>query len=92
MNKNVTLQFIEKNILFLMNVEDWKHRGNVNFNLNKNAFQWDAYHPLQWPSLLQHTSPFPRHAHPPAKRPLPRVNRITDACENITLPQLRCGR
>ena len=20
------------------------------------------------------------------------VNRITDACENITLPQLRCGR
>ena len=24
--------------------------------------------------------------------PLPPVNRITDACENITLPQLRCGR
>ena len=24
--------------------------------------------------------------------PLPAVNRITDACENITLPQLRCGR
>ena len=24
------------------------------------------------------------HTHP--------VNRITDACENITLPQLRCGR
>ena len=22
----------------------------------------------------------------------PSVNRITDACENITLPQLRCGR
>ena len=22
----------------------------------------------------------------------PPVNRITDACENITLPQLRCGR
>ena len=24
--------------------------------------------------------------------PPPPVNRITDACENITLPQLRCGR
>ena len=24
--------------------------------------------------------------------PHPPVNRITDACENITLPQLRCGR
>ena len=23
---------------------------------------------------------------------LPPVNRITDACKNITLPQLRCGR
>ena len=22
----------------------------------------------------------------------PAINRITDACENITLPQLRCGR
>ena len=22
----------------------------------------------------------------------PHMNRITDACENITLPQLRCGR
>ena len=24
--------------------------------------------------------------------PLPPVDRMTDACENITLPQLRCGR
>ena len=24
--------------------------------------------------------------------PLPSVNRMTDTCENITLPQLRCGR
>ena len=24
--------------------------------------------------------------------PHPLVNRITDACEDITLPQLRCGR
>ena len=32
----------------------------------------------------------PDHA-PPRTMPLP-VNRITHACENITLPQLRCGR
>ena len=25
-------------------------------------------------------------------RPPPRVNRMTHACKNITLPQLRCGR
>ena len=35
--------------------------------------------------------------HPPGSRPPrdqapPRVDRITDAYENITLPQLRCGR
>ena len=29
---------------------------------------------------------------PPRKHPPSPVNRITDACENITLPQLRCGR
>ena len=36
----------------------------------------------------------PREQTPPSPRdqPLPPVNRITDACENITLPQLRCGR
>ena len=28
----------------------------------------------------------------PDRDPLPPVNRTTDACENITLPQLRCGR
>ena len=28
----------------------------------------------------------------PGTRDAPSVNRITDACENITLPQLRCGR
>ena len=38
---------------------------------------------MQAPPAM-HTPPC--HAHP---RP---VNRITDACENITLPQLRCGR
>ena len=35
------------------------------------------------------TSPWPRT--PPHPR-TPPVDRITDACENITLPQLRCGR
>ena len=32
-----------------------------------------------------------RNRHPPGTRHPP-VNRMTDACENITLPQLRCGR
>ena len=27
-----------------------------------------------------------------ANTPLPSVNGMTDACENFTLPQLRCGR
>ena len=35
-----------------------------------------------WGGVSQHAL---RQTHPP-------VNRITDACENITLPQLRCGR
>ena len=35
-----------------------------------------------------HQAPPPEQAPPP----LPPLNRITDACENITLPQLRCGR
>ena len=36
----------------------------------------------------------PGTRHPPPGPPLtpPPVNRMTDACENITLPQLRCGR
>ena len=51
------------------------------------------------------TPPGTRHPHPPDQAPpreqappLPReqvpppVDRITDACENITLPQLRYGR
>ena len=40
--------------------------------------------------------PAARHAGiPPAMHagiPLPPVNRITDTCKNITLPQIRCGR
>ena len=28
----------------------------------------------------------------PPREQTPPVNRMTDACENITLPQLRCGR
>ena len=39
----------------------------------------------------------PGSRHPPEQTPReqtppPPVNRITDACENMTLPQLRCGR
>ena len=35
----------------------------------------------------------PDQAHTPGSRhPPPPVDRITDACENMTLPQLRCGR
>ena len=39
----------------------------------------------------------PQTRHPPGTRQPPGadpppVDRITDACENITLPQLRCGR
>ena len=38
----------------------------------------------------------PEQAHPPVQAPprdqTPPVNRMTDACENITLLQLRCGR
>ena len=37
-----------------------------------------------------HTCPLHRTC-PPATH-APPVNRITDACENITLQQLRCGR
>ena len=39
-------------------------------------------------SPINHTCP-PATTHAP---PPPPVNRITHACENITLPQLRCGR
>ena len=44
--------------------------------------------PHTWPTPhMPHTThaPLPCHTPPP-------VNRITDACENITLPQLGCGR
>ena len=34
----------------------------------------------------------PPGADPPGPDTPPPVDRITDACENITLPQLRCGR
>ena len=45
-----------------------------------------------------HHTPTPNHACPlpcytcPPYYALPPVNRITDVCENITLPQLCCGR
>ena len=34
----------------------------------------------------------PQPCTPPSNQACPPVDRITDACENITLPQLRCGR
>ena len=72
---------------------------------NKNAFQQDAYRPLQWPTGERGASAqgdvsactgyrgvsAPVHAgiqsRPP---PPPHVNRITDACENIILPLIKC--
>ena len=69
---------------------------SLNNNFNKNAFQQDAYRPLQWPpgwggGVVCPGGVFPVRAgiHAPAPPP---VNRITDAYENITLPQLRCAR
>ena len=81
-----------------------------NLIINKNAFQQDAYCPLQWPSLLPCMPPrpppppymphcntcnptmyaplpcMPHHACPHHGQPPP-MDRMTDACENITLPQ-----
>ena len=66
------------------------------FSKKKKAFQQDAYRPLQWPSegvsawgggsLLRGVCPSAcwDTPHP--------VDRMTDACENITLPQLCCRR
>ena len=45
-----------------------------NLFIDKNAFQWDAYRPLQWPSRGVYNFP------PPCGQ--------TDACENIIFPQL----
>ena len=42
------------------------------------------------PPLSPHTPPLP--CMPPSNHARPPVNRITHACENITLPQLRCWR
>ena len=71
--------------------------------LNKFAFQQDAYRPrvdrisqyaLRRGGLLWGESAggewYPSMHW--GRTPLPSVNRITDACKNITLPQLRCGR
>ena len=78
----------------------------MNLLLNKNAFQSDAYRPLQWPSggggergggvgvwsaygVSAREGVCGGGAEVSARPPL---NRITDRCQNITLPQLRCGR
>ena len=45
---------------------------------NKNAFQYDAYRLLQWPSLLQHIPPT-THSPPPTHMPAhPPLDRILD--------------
>ena len=80
------------------------HRGpplaKYDHTFNKNAFQWDAYPPLQWPSLLPRThlpcTPSNMYAPLPCMPPLPCMAPChacppcgqTDACENITFPQL----
>ena len=80
----------------------WAHVYWAYFNfINKNAFQLDAYCPLQWPSLggvggvclavgclpvgVCVSAAGGGSARPP-------MDRMTDTCRNITLPQLRCGR
>ena len=90
--------------------------------MDKNAFQYDAYRPLRWPSAgsggicpgggvsvqgvsaqrgvsaqggyLPKEGCLPRGVSARGCLPdnPPNVNRITDACENITLLQLCCGR
>ena len=52
-----------------------KERANI--RVNKKAFQYDAYRPLFWSGKGSGVE-----ADPP-------VNRMTDTCENITLPKLR---
>ena len=46
------------------------------------------------PPKQPHMPPCSNHAcHPPTEQPhMPPVNRMTNRCKNITLPQLRCGR
>ena len=71
-------------------------------SLNKNAFQYDAYHPLQWSSPLGVSAQggvcpggvCPGGVCPEGvcQTPPPPVNTIPDRCQNITLPQLRCGQ
>ena len=52
-------------------------------------------HPLEQPRMPPRATthaPPEQPRMPPSNHACPPVNRITDACENITLPQLRCGR
>ena len=51
-------------------------------------------HPATMHASLPHMAPHHAHPHPPAKHdpPPPWTEFLTHASENITLPQLRCGR
>ena len=53
---------------------------------------WTRHSPLEQAPLQEQTPLGTGTPPPPDQAPHPPVNRITDACENITLPQLRCGR
>ena len=51
-----------------------------------------AWKPARHAGIPSPGKPAERHAGIPPPPPPPLVNRITDTCKNITLPQLRCGR
>ena len=59
----------------------------------KNAFQWDAYRPLQWPSDGGREGVCPGGVCLGGGVHLPPLTEfLTHACENITFPQLRLRR
>ena len=62
-------------------------RSNTEHRRNKNAFQKDVYRPLvdRIPACIAGGVYLPMGGGP--AQVLPPVNRITDTCKNITLPQ-----
>ena len=71
----------------------------VKSKMNKNAFQWDVYHPLQWSywGCLPKGGCLPRECLPTrvclpkegvCLGSTPRPCGQTDACEKFTVPQL----
>ena len=72
-----------------------KDKPHVSLKI-KIAFQYDAYRPLQWPSPWGGGGGVSVHGVSASagvyQGPNTPVNRITDRCKNITLPQLLSGR